>query len=110
SIYEIITQLFSAHTTSHIWEQNIVFDPTLSTTKVVSFTFNYVSTGGSGSLVDRGDYDDGQVSQGSFDEDFGQFSQVAGGSSQDTLEVDSFGTQSQTRERIMRLQQALIAS
>lgn len=27
---------------------------------------------------------------------------------QDTLEVDSFGTQSQTRERIMRLQQALI--
>lgn len=110
SIYEIITQLFSAHTTSHIWEQNIVFDPTLSTTKVVSFTFNYVSTGGSGSLVDQTDYDDGQVSQGSFDEDFGQFSQVAGGSSQDTLEVDSFGTQSQTRERIMRLQQALIAS
>lgn len=39
-----------------------------------------MSTGGSGSLVDRGDYDDGQVSQGSFDEDFGQFSQVAGGS------------------------------
>lgn len=41
-----------------------------------------MSTGGSGSLVDRGDYDDGQISQGSFDEDFGQFSQVAGGSDQ----------------------------
>ncbi|XP_047490877.1 hemolymph clottable protein-like [Penaeus chinensis] len=111
SIYERITQLFSISITTQTWEQKVVFDPTLSTTKTISFTFNYVSTGGSGSLVDQGDYDDGQISQGSFDEDFGQFSQVAGGS-QDTLEVDSFGmqSQSQTIERIMRLQQALIAT
>ncbi|XP_069996102.1 hemolymph clottable protein, partial [Penaeus vannamei] len=109
SVYEWIIQLVSLSITTHTREEKVIFDPTLSTTKAVSFTFNYVSTGGSGSLVDQTDYDDGQVSQGSFDEDFGQFSQVAGGS-QDTLEVDSFGTQSQTRERIMRLQQALIAS
>ncbi|XP_042888822.1 hemolymph clottable protein-like [Penaeus japonicus] len=109
SIYEIISQLFSTSTSMHTWEQNIVFDPTLSTTKTVSFTFTYVSTGSSGSLTDRGDYDDGQVSQNS-DYELGQFSQVQGGVDQDLLEVDSFGTQSQTRERIVRLQQALIVS
>ncbi|XP_042893721.1 hemolymph clottable protein-like [Penaeus japonicus] len=109
SFYEIISQFFSTSTSMHNWEQNIVFDPTLSTTKTVSFTFTYVSTGSSGSLTDRGDYDDGQVSQNS-DYELGQFSQVQGGVDQDLLEVDSFGTQSQTRERIVRLQQALIVS
>lgn len=41
AVFFFISQLVSLSITTHTREEKVIFDPTLSTTKAVSFTFNY---------------------------------------------------------------------